>query len=80
MMPLYLQIVKGATPTESGLLMLPMMVGIMVGSILSGQLTSRTGRYKIFPIVGTALLIVAMLLFHSRSVDTPLWQTDDLLP
>ena len=53
-LPLYLQLVKGASPTESGLLLIPMMIGIMGGSVLSGQLTSRTGRYKIFPVIGTA--------------------------
>ena len=62
MLPLYLQLVKGATPTTSGLLLLPLMVGLMGGSILSGQLTSKTGKYKIFPVVGTGILIVAFLL------------------
>jgi EmrB/QacA subfamily drug resistance transporter len=74
MIPQYLQIVKGHTPTEAGLLMLPMMLGIMFASILSGQITSRTGRYKLFPIIGTALLVGGMLLFHTVDVDTPLWQ------
>jgi predicted MFS family arabinose efflux permease len=75
--PLYLQIVKGATPTESGLLMLPLVLGIMTGSVSSGQLTSRTGRYKIFPLVGVPLMIGAMLLMHFRvGVDTALWETD----
>ena len=54
LLPLYLQIVHGATPTQSGLLLLPLTAGIMVGSIISGQLISRTGRYKIYPIVGAA--------------------------
>ena len=53
--PLYLQLVNGATPTESGFLMLPMILGLMISSIASGQIISRTGRYKIFPIIGTAL-------------------------
>jgi EmrB/QacA subfamily drug resistance transporter len=74
MIPQYLQIVKGHTPTEAGLLMIPMTVGIMVGSILSGQITSRTGRYKIFPIIGTALMAVAMFLFHTVDVDSSIWQ------
>jgi len=69
-LPLYLQLVKGATPTESGLLLIPMMVGIMGGSILSGQLTMRTGRYKIFPVIGTALLAAAFLLMLTVDVDT----------
>jgi EmrB/QacA subfamily drug resistance transporter len=75
--PLYLQIVKGATPTESGLLMLPLVLGIMTGSVSSGQLTSRTGRYKIFPVLGTPLMAGALLLMHFRvDADTALWETD----
>lgn len=69
-LPLYLQLVKGATPTESGLLMIPMMLGVMTGSVLSGQLTSRTGRYKIFPVIGTAIMAVAFFLLLTVSVDT----------
>ncbi len=69
-LPLYLQLVKGATPTESGLLLIPMMVGIMGGSILSGQLTSKTGRYKIFPVIGTAILAVTFFLMLTVTVDT----------
>ena len=75
-LPLYLQLVKGATPTESGLLLLPMMLGIMAGSILSGQLTSRTGKYKIFPVIGTALLAITFFLMLTVTVDTPYWQLD----
>lgn len=74
--PLYLQIVKGATPTASGLLLLPMMVGIMFGSIFSGQLTAKTGRYKIFPVVGAAILAVAFFLLLTVKVDTPYWLLD----
>ncbi len=74
-LPLYLQIVKGATPTEAGLLLLPMTLGIMVGSILSGQIISRTGRYRTFPIVGSGLLAVSLFVFHYVEYDTPLWQT-----
>ena len=74
-LPLYLQIVKGATPTEAGLLLLPMTLGIMFGSILSGQIITRTGRYRMFPIIGSALLAVSLFVFHYVAVDTPLWQT-----
>jgi len=49
--PLYLQIVKGASPTEAGLLILPMVAGIMAAAVISGQLTSRTGHYRVFPII-----------------------------
>ena len=74
-LPLYLQIVKGATPTEAGLLLLPMTLGIMIGSILSGQIIARTGRYRMFPIVGSALLTISLFVFHYVAYDTPLWQT-----
>jgi EmrB/QacA subfamily drug resistance transporter len=74
-LPLYFQIVKGATPTESGLLLLPLTGGLMVASIISGQTISRTGRYKVFPLIGSALVVVALVLMHSIGADTPLWQT-----
>ena len=74
-LPLYLQIVKGATPTQAGLLLLPMTLGIMFGSILSGQIISRTGRYRKFPIIGSGLLAVSLFVFHYVEFDTPLWQT-----
>jgi EmrB/QacA subfamily drug resistance transporter len=73
--PLYLQIVKGATPTASGLLLLPMMVGVIFTSIVSGQMISRLGRYKWFPVAGTLIMAVGMLLFTGLGVDTPLWRT-----
>ncbi|WP_314147185.1 MDR family MFS transporter [uncultured Leifsonia sp.] len=55
-LPLYLQIVLGATPTESGLQLLPMILGLMISSIVSGQIIARTGHYRQFPIIGTAML------------------------
>jgi len=73
--PLYLQIVKGASPTESGLLMLPMMVGIIFTSIISGQLISRIGRYKWFTVAGTLILAVGLVGFTRLGVETPLWET-----
>jgi hypothetical protein len=77
LIPLYLQIVKGASPTEAGLLLLPLMAGIIVSSVVSGQLTSRTGRYKIFPVLGAALLTAALLLLGLRlGVDTSLGEVD----
>ncbi len=54
--PLYLQLVLGATPTESGFQMLPMILGLMIASIASGQIIARTGRYRMFPILGTLFL------------------------
>ncbi|HEX4725072.1 MAG TPA: MDR family MFS transporter, partial [Pseudonocardiaceae bacterium] len=74
--PLYLQIVKGASPTKAGLLLLPMVLGIMFASVLSGQLTARTGRYKIFPIFGTALMVAGLVLLNTINADTPLLRTD----
>lgn len=59
-LPLFLQLVDGASPTESGLLMLPMVLGILVGSVTAGRLMTRTGRYKAFPIIGTVLTAIGM--------------------
>jgi EmrB/QacA subfamily drug resistance transporter len=74
--PLYLQIVKGASPTKAGLLILPMVLGIMTASMAAGQFTARTGRYKMFPIIGSAALVIGLLLLHTVGADTALWQTD----
>jgi EmrB/QacA subfamily drug resistance transporter len=68
--PLYLQIVKGHTPTGSGLLMTPMMAGVLVTSTASGFLISRFGRYRAFPIAGTALATVALFLLSRLDVGT----------
>ncbi|MFD4627883.1 MFS transporter [Streptomyces sp. NPDC058475] len=70
-LPTFLQMVDGASATESGLLMLPMMGGIVGASIISGQLISRTGRYKVYPILGGALSAVGMWLLSRLEVDTP---------
>jgi EmrB/QacA subfamily drug resistance transporter len=72
--PLYLQIVKGSSATLAGLQMIPFVIGIMAGSIISGQLISRTGRYRIFPIVGSVLMVAALFLFSLIGADTPLWR------
>jgi EmrB/QacA subfamily drug resistance transporter len=72
-LPLYLQVVKGHSPTSSGLLLTPMMGGLLVTSILSGNLISRYGRYKPFPIAGTALMTVAVYLLSRLAVTTPTW-------
>lgn len=71
-LPLYMQIVKGRTPTEAGLLLLPLTLGIMTGSVLSGQVIARTGRYRWFPISGLALLVIGMLLLSRTTADTSL--------
>ncbi|MGW3251190.1 MFS transporter [Streptomyces fungicidicus] len=70
-LPTYLQMVDGASATESGLLMLPMMGGIVVASIVSGQLISRTGRYRRHPLVGTALSVAGMWLLSRLETGTP---------
>ncbi|TFB49985.1 MDR family MFS transporter [Cryobacterium tagatosivorans] len=71
--PLYLQLVDGANPTESGFLMLPMIGGLMISSIVSGQLIARTGRYKIFPTIGTAFMSAGFLVFTFATADKPVW-------
>ena len=71
--PLYLQLVNGATPTESGFLMLPMILGLMIASIVSGQIIARTGVYKWFPRVGTGFMAVGFLWFTQATADKPVW-------
>jgi EmrB/QacA subfamily drug resistance transporter len=73
-LPVYLQAVRGMSPTESGLALLPAIVGIFSTSITSGQLISRTGRYKIYPVVGAAVMTVALVILSRLDVDTPFWQ------
>ncbi|MEO8334874.1 MAG: DHA2 family efflux MFS transporter permease subunit [bacterium] len=73
--PVFLQTVKGVSPTASGLQMLPMMVGMLTMSIVSGQLISRTGRYKHFPIIGTGVMTVALVLLARLSLDTSTYLT-----
>ncbi|MFF7647502.1 DHA2 family efflux MFS transporter permease subunit [Streptomyces canus] len=70
-LPTFLQMVDGASATESGLLMLPMMAGIVGASVVAGQLISHTGRYRIWPILGSALSVVGMWLLSRLEVDTP---------
>ncbi|MEU0006764.1 MFS transporter [Streptomyces sp. NPDC006314] len=70
-LPTFLQMVDGASATESGLLMLPMMAGIVGASIIGGQLISHTGRYKVFPVLGGALSAVGMWLLSRLEADTP---------
>jgi EmrB/QacA subfamily drug resistance transporter len=70
--PLYLQTVHGATPTSSGLQLLPLICGMLVTFISSGRLVSRTGRYKIFPIVGTAIMSFGIYLLSRMTPTTSL--------
>ncbi|MGW7198593.1 MFS transporter [Streptomyces chryseus] len=69
-LPTFLQMVGGASATESGLLMLPMMGGVVVASIVSGQLISRTGRYRVYPVVGSACSVAGMWLLSRLEADT----------
>jgi len=71
-LPLYMQIAKGMTPTAAGLAFIPFTVGIMIASLIAGQSTAKFGRYKIFPIIGTALLIIGALLLSRLEVATPI--------
>ncbi len=69
-LPLFQQIVHGLSPTASGLQLLPLMAGLLTASVISGQLISRSGRYKMFPIIGTALATVGMLLLSRLDSET----------
>jgi EmrB/QacA subfamily drug resistance transporter len=70
-LPLFLQVVHGVSPTISGVYLLPMVLGLLLTSVGSGQLIARTGRYKVYPIVGTALLVIALLLLATLDPTTP---------
>ena len=72
-LPLFLQGVMGMSPTKSGLAMLPVVFGLFTSSIGSGRLISRTGKYKIFPILGSSILIVGLALLAQIGVGTPYW-------
>ena len=71
--PVYLQVVDGMSPTRSGLAMLPMVVGIFSTSITAGQLMTRTGRYKAFPIIGASVVIVALVMLSQLTASSPYW-------
>jgi hypothetical protein len=70
LLPQYMQIVHGASPTEAGLLMLPMVVGMMTASIGAGQVISRTGHIRLFPIVGSAVVVAGLFLLSRCGADT----------
>lgn len=74
-LPTYLQMVNGLSATNSGLLLLPMIVGLIITSLVSGQVVSRTGNYKIFPLAGFIVVMIALVLFSTMTPDTPLWQS-----
>jgi EmrB/QacA subfamily drug resistance transporter len=74
MLPLYLQVVKGDTATEAGLKLIPLMLGIVTTSIVSGKQITKHGHYKRFPIAGTAIMTLGLLLMVTLNADTPFWQ------
>lgn len=69
-LPTFLQVVQGVSPTLSGVHMLPMVAGMLVASTASGQIVSRTGRWKVFPVTGTAVTTVGLLLLHQLDEDS----------
>ncbi len=73
-LPLYLQVVHGVSPTASGLRLLPLMAGLLLSSIVSGRLITKRGRYKIFPVVGTAVMTVGLFMLSRLDVATPYWK------
>ncbi|MGW2119580.1 DHA2 family efflux MFS transporter permease subunit [Streptomyces zhihengii] len=73
-LPTFLQVVRDVSPTMSGVHMLPMVFGMLLTSTLSGQLVSRTGRWKVFPIAGTAVTVIGLLLLHLLTENSSDWQ------
>ena len=74
-LPIHLQLVKGESPTGSGLQLMPMMLGMLVTSVVSGRLISRFGRYRPFPIAGTILMTIGLMLMSRISKDMSVWET-----
>ena len=70
-LPAFFQVVRGISPTVSGVYLLPLMAGLLVTSIASGQVISRTGKYRVFPIAGSAVMTVGMFLLHLMGVSSP---------
>ncbi|WP_411073584.1 DHA2 family efflux MFS transporter permease subunit [Streptomyces sp. cmx-4-7] len=73
-LPTFLQVVQGVTPTMSGVHMLPMVLGLLLTSTASGQVVSRTGRWKVFPVAGTALTAIGLLLLHRLTETSSTWE------
>ncbi|MER7955266.1 MFS transporter [Streptomyces sp. NPDC096030] len=74
-LPTFLQVVQGVTPTVSGIHMLPMVLGIFITSTVSGQIVSRTGRWKVFPIAGTGVTALGLLLLNQLTEASSTWET-----
>ncbi|MFD5102155.1 MFS transporter [Streptomyces albidochromogenes] len=73
-LPTFLQVVQGVSPTMSGVHMLPMVLGMLITSTASGQIVSRTGRWKVFPIAGTGVTALGLLLLHQLTETTGTWE------
>ncbi|CAL9289060.1 MULTISPECIES: MDR family MFS transporter [unclassified Streptomyces] len=73
-LPTFLQVVQHVSPTMSGVHMLPMVAGMLLTSTVSGQIVSRTGRWKVFPVAGTAITTVGLLLLHRMETTSPTWE------
>ncbi|MYV76364.1 MFS transporter [Streptomyces virginiae] len=73
-LPTFLQVVQGVSPTMSGVHMLPMVIGMLLTSTVSGQIVSRTGRWKVFPIAGTAVTALGLLLLHQLHRTSSTWE------
>ncbi|MBT2479833.1 MDR family MFS transporter [Streptomyces sp. ISL-94] len=73
-LPTFLQVVQGVSPTMSGVHMLPMVLGMLISSTASGQIVSRTGRWKVFPIAGTAVTALGLLLLHQLHRTSSTWE------
>jgi EmrB/QacA subfamily drug resistance transporter len=73
-LPTFLQVVRGVTPTMSGVHMLPMVLGLLLASTASGQIVSRTGRWKVFPVAGTAVTALGLLLLHQLDERSPTFE------
>nr|WP_245236644.1 MFS transporter [Streptomyces roseus] len=73
-LPTFLQVVQGVSPTLSGVHMLPMVLGMLIASTASGQIVSRTGRWKVFPIAGTGVTAVGLLLLHQLQRTSGTWE------
>ncbi|OKJ00273.1 disulfide bond formation protein DsbA [Streptomyces sp. CB01249] len=73
-LPTFLQVVHGITPTMSGVHMLPMVFGLLITSTVSGQIVSRTGRWKVFPVAGTGITAIGLLLLHRLTVSSGTWE------
>lgn len=80
MLPLYLQIVQGSSPTAAGLQSLPLMAGIMTGGMITGKSVAKRGKYKVWPATGMFLMTIALFLFSRIGAGTELWQVMLIMP